>query len=455
MDMFQIEGAKPLSGSVRISGSKNTSLPLMMAAMLGDTPTVLEDVPDLRDIREMVRLVCHLGGTVVREGNRMIIDPAGFNVNHVPYDIMRKMRASFYAMGPMLARLGHARVSLPGGCAIGDRPVDLHLRGFQALGAQLGRSAGYVHARSFGRLKGSRFSLMGTNGTSVGATCNVMMAAVLAEGVTIIDDAAREPEIAELGTLLNKMGARIEGFGTSTLRIEGVERLHGTEWKVSFDRIEAATWAIAGLATHGDVTLENVGFQDMASTLRVLEQWGADLQWTDPTTLRVRRGKTTKRPVSVVTEPFPGFPTDAQPQLTVLLALTPGESSIRDTIYPERFMQVPELNRLGARIKTPEKGRIEIHGVPALEGAAVMASDLRAGAALVVAALAAHGTSQIRRIYHIERGYERIEEKIRGLGGVITRLPESDVDPGLESVLFGEDTTPLSFETMVPTRSVT
>ncbi|MBI1292904.1 UDP-N-acetylglucosamine 1-carboxyvinyltransferase [bacterium] len=454
MDMFQIEGAKPLNGSVRVSGSKNTSLPLLMAALLAESPSVLEDVPDLRDIREMVRLMSHLGATVVREGTRLIIDPAGFNVDYVPYDIMRKMRASFYAMGPMLARLGHARVSLPGGCAIGDRPVDLHLRGFKGLGAQLGRSSGYVHARSVGRLKGSRFSLMGSNGTSVGATCNVMMAATLAEGVTIIDDAAREPEITELGNMLNAMGARVEGMGTSTLRIEGVERLHGCNWKVSFDRIEAATWAIAGLATHGDVTLENVGFKDMASTLRALEQWGAELTWVNESTLRVRRGKGMKRALSVVTEPFPGFPTDAQPQLTVLLALTPGESSIRDTIYPERFMQVPELNRLGARIKSPEKGRIEIHGVPVLEGAAVMASDLRAGAALVVAALAAHGTSQVRRIYHIERGYERIEEKIMGLGGSIVRLPETDADPGLDSVLFGEETTPLASETMVPTRAV-
>jgi UDP-N-acetylglucosamine 1-carboxyvinyltransferase len=424
-----------------------------MAALLADTPSVLEDVPELRDIEHMFKLLTHLGARVTREGDKTIIDPSGFKIDNVPYEIMRQMRASFYAMGPMLARLGSARVSLPGGCAIGDRPVDLHLKGFKALGAQQGRSSGYIHARCVGRLKGSRFSLMGENGTSVGATLNVLMAAVLAEGQTIIDDAAREPEITEVAAMLNKMGAKIEGAGTSTIRVDGVERLHGVEWKVGFDRIEAATWAVAGLVTHGDVTLENVGFAEMASTLRSLEQWGAELQWIDQTTLRVRRGKSMKRALDIVTEPFPGFPTDAQPQLTVLLSLTPGVSTIRDTIYPERFMQVPELNRLGGRIKQLERGKIEINGVPALEGAAVMASDLRAGAALLVAALAAHGTSQIRRIYHLERGYERIIEKVTGLGGRIVRLPETAEDPGLDAVLFPAEVEPAS-DPMVPTRAV-
>jgi UDP-N-acetylglucosamine 1-carboxyvinyltransferase len=453
MDMFQIEGARPLAGSIRISGSKNASLPLLTAALLGDSPTVLEDVPELRDITEMCRLLEHLGATIKRDGNRLTIDPAGFNRDFVPYEIMRKMRASFYAMGPMLGRLGKARVSLPGGCAIGDRPVDLHLRGFKALGAMQVRSAGYVHAKVPGRLRGARFSLLGPCGTSVGATCNVLMAAVLAEGSTVIDDAAREPEVIELAHFLMAMGARIEGAGTSTIRVEGVEKLNGIQWKVSFDRIEAATWAIAGLLTHGDITLENVEREPMTSTLQALEHWGADLQWLSPVKLRVRRGKGLKRALSIVTEPFPGFPTDAQPQLSVLLALTPGDSSIRDTIYPERFMYVPELNRLGARIKSPEKGRIEITGVPALEGAAVMASDLRAGAALILAALAAHGTSQIRRIYHIERGYEKVEEKILSLGGRIIRLPETATDPGLENVVFPDDELQTTVELVVPARA--
>ncbi|CAN5437044.1 UDP-N-acetylglucosamine 1-carboxyvinyltransferase [soil metagenome] len=439
MDMFQIEGARPLQGTVRISGSKNACLPLLTAALLSSETTILEDVPDLRDIREMRKLIEHLGAKVTFQDGRMEIDPRDMSVDSVPYDIMRKMRASFYAMGPMLARHGKAKVSLPGGCAIGDRPVDIHLRGFRALGVQMARSQGYVHARAKDGLLGSRMSLMGPAGTSVGATCNVLMAATLAKGLTVIDDAAREPEVVELCEFLISMGAKIDGHGTSTIRIEGVEKLSGTTWKVSFDRIEAATFAVAALVTHGDITMLNVNGEDMAACNKALEQWGAELTWIQPTMLRVRRNKQPKKPLAIVTEPFPGFPTDAQSQFTVLLALTPGESSIRDTIYPERFMHVPELKRLGAKITSPEKGRIEIVGVPALEGAAVMASDLRAGAALIVAALAAHGTSQVRRIYHVERGYERIVEKLAALGANIKREKETDVDPGLEASIFGDE----------------
>jgi len=436
MDMYQIEGAVPLAGTVRISGSKNACLPLLTASLLTDEPTVLESVPDLRDIREMRGLIEHLGARVSFENGRMEIDPSGVHRDFVPYEIMRKMRASFYAMGPMIARMGKARVSEPGGCAIGDRPVDLHIRGFKALGVQLARSQGYLHALSRG-LAGARLSLLGKNGTSVGATCNVLMVAAVAQGTTVIDDAACEPEVVELARFLNAMGARVEGAGTHTLRIEGVKKLRGTRWTVQPDRIEAATYAVATLMTHGDVTLENAPAPEfIGSTLTALENWGAALQWKDERTLRVRREKAKKRPLQIVTEPFPGFPTDVQAPLTALLALTPGVSSLRDTIYPERFMHVPELKRLGARITPPEKGRIEITGVPALEGAAVMASDLRAGAALVLASLAAHGKSQIRRIYHIERGYEAMEQKLRGLGAKIERVPESVEDPGLEPLVF-------------------
>lgn len=443
MDMFQIEGARPLVGTVRVSGSKNACLPLLMAALLADEPTYLDNVPNLRDIREMTKLLEHLGAKVSYADNMMKIDPAGFKTDTVPYEIMRKMRASFYAMGPMLARLGRAKVSLPGGCAIGDRPVDLHLKGFKALGAAHTTRGGYIHARHTG-LKGTRLSLMGANGTSVGATCNVMMVAALAEGQTIIDDAAREPEIVELGNFLNAMGAQVDGHGGSTIRITGAKRLRGIRWSVQADRIEAATYAIAGLITHGDVTLENAPRLDnISSTLQALETWGARLEWTTPTTLRVRREKIRKRPLTITTEPFPGFPTDIQAPMAALLCLTPGESVIRETIYPERFIYAAELKRLGAKIKSPEKGRIEIVGVAAMEGAAVMASDLRAGAALIVAALAAHGTSQVRRVYHVERGYERIEEKLRALGARITRLPETDVDPGLETAL-AEEIPPMS-----------
>jgi UDP-N-acetylglucosamine 1-carboxyvinyltransferase len=427
MDMYQIEGARSLRGDVTISGSKNACLPLLMAAVLSDEPTTIDNVPDLRDIREMRRLVEHIGATVTFANGRMVIDPSTARRDSVPYDLMNKMRASFYAMGPLLARFGRAKVSIPGGCAIGDRPVDLHLRGFEALGAQLSTNAGYIIARATpGTFRGARMSLMGPCGTSVGATCNVMMAATLARGTTIIDDAAREPEVVELARFLRSMGADISGEGTNRIQINGVEKLHGTTWTACFDRIEAATFAVAALITHGDVTMHGVGEEALGSTLQALSAWGASLEWTGPSSLRVRRDKGPKRALALVTEPWPGLATDVQAQLAALLALTPGTSSIRDTIYPERFKYVPEFKRLGARVGSPEAGRVTIEGVPALAGAAVMASDLRAGAALVLAALAAHGTSQVRRIYHIERGYERFEEKLRALGAVIERRREEE-----------------------------
>lgn len=434
MDMYQIEGAKSLRGEIPLAGSKNACLPIITAALLAEGPSVIHGVPDLFDIRNLRLLVEHLGARVEFSDGTLSIDPSGVNRDYVPYDMMCRMRASFYAMGPLLARHGRAKVSLPGGCAIGERPVDLHLRGFRDLGAQLGNSNGYIVARSpEKRLKGSRLSLLGSNGTSVGATCNVMMAATLAEGVTIIDDAAREPDIVELAGFLRAMGARISGEGTSTIRIEGVEKLHGAEWTVCTDRIEAATFAIAALVTHGDVVLRGAVKPHLYSTLLALDLWGAELTWLDETNLRVRRSRHAKHPLQVVTEPWPGFPTDVQSQLTVLLALTQGESYIRETIYPERFKHVPELKRMGAKISTPEKGYIQITGVPALAGAAVKSTDLRAGAALVTAALAAHGTSQIRDIEHISRGYENLEQKITDLGGSIRTLPLADVDPGLEN----------------------
>lgn len=431
MDMYQIEGARPLKGTLTVSGSKNACLPLMMAALLSDEPSIIDNVPDLRDIRSMIELLRHLGASVIYKNGRLGIDPNGFQQDTVPYEIMRKMRASFYAMGPMIARLGRAKVSDPGGCAIGPRPIDLHLRGFKALGVQFDLVSGYRHAilRDF---KGTRVSLLGDNGTSVGATCNILMAAVLAKGESIIDDAAIEPEVIELGTFLKEMGAKIDGLGTHTLRIQGVKKLGGIHWEVRPDRIEATTYAIAALMTHGNVVLEKAPcLEDIAATLTALQTWGADLEWLDKTTLRVKRGEGKKRPLQLVTEPFPGLPTDIQSQLTALLAVTPGQSVIRETIYPDRFSHVPEMNRLGARIETSGRGRITINGMPALDGAAMMASDLRAGAALVCTALAAHGTSQVRRIYHVERGYENMEGKLRALGAHITRLEETAIDPGL------------------------
>ncbi|MDX2175843.1 MAG: UDP-N-acetylglucosamine 1-carboxyvinyltransferase [Candidatus Sumerlaeia bacterium] len=427
--MYEIEGARPLQGRVRISGSKNASLALLAAALLADGPSTLRNVPILRDTLHMIRLIEHLGAHVTMCGNAVIVDPAGFSVDLVPYDIMSKMRASFYAMGPMLAKLGRARVSLPGGCAIGDRPVDLHLEGFKALGAGLSRNAGYIHARHRG-LVGARLSLMGPNGTSVGATINVMMVAAFAEGSTTIDDAAREPEVVEVGMMLQAMGAKIDGLGTNRIRVEGVNKLRPVDWTVSPDRIEAGTYLIGALATHGDVTLENVSVETLEPVITEAVLWGADFSEPEAGCLRVRRGKDAKRPLKIVTEPWPGFPTDMQSVFTTLLALTPGVSQIRETIYQDRFNQVPELNRLGAKVSR-EKSLVSIEGVAALQGAAVMASDLRAGAALVMAALAAHGTSQVRRVYHVERGYEYMDSKLRQLGAVVRRVPEVEADPGL------------------------
>ena len=432
MEMYVIEGGQPLRGTVFISGSKNACLPLMCAALLADGQTVLENVPDLRDIRSMISLLEHLNAKVVFKNSRLVIDSREFDTNWVPYETMRKMRASMYAFGPMIARLHRAAVSKPGGCNIGNRPIDLHLKGFRALGVEMVERKGYVHAHHNG-LKGTDLSLLGPNGSSVGATCNVLMAAVLAEGRTVINDAAREPEVVELANFLNAMGAQVEGAGTSTLTIDGVQSLQPIKWRVMPDRIEAATFAVAALITDGDVMLENVDGTDMTSTLWALRNWGADITHPTGTSMRVRRSEDeSPRPLHLVTEPYPGLPTDVQPSLVSLLGVTPGSSTVRETIYFDRFMHVEELNRLGGTLRR-EGSMVAIDGVARYEGAAVMASDLRAGAALVLAALSGHGESQVRRIYHIERGYERFEQKLAALGAKIRCAEEEERDPGLDA----------------------
>lgn len=427
--MYEIEGGKPLRGTVRVSGSKNASLPILTASLLASGVTVLHDVPVLRDTRGMVKLLEHLGAVCSWEGWTLTIDSTGFDKDFVPYDLMSQMRASFYAMGPMLARHGRAKVSLPGGCAIGERPVDIHLRGFEALGVRFTQSSGYMLGKHHGLL-GTRVSLGGPHGTSVGATCNVLMAAVLAEGETFIDDAAREPEVVELAEFLNRMGARIEGHGTGSIRVRGVDTLQPAEWRIQPDRIEAGTWACIALATDGDLLLENVDTSAMRPLLLALTQWGAELSEPRPGTLRVRRSGESLCPVSIVTEPFPGFPTDMQSVLCALLAITPGNSTVRETIYPDRFKHVPELNRMGAKIWR-DRDTAYIEGVERLQGAATTASDLRAGAALIVAALAADGLSHVRRIYHVERGYEAFDRKLGALGAVVRRVPQTEIDPGM------------------------
>ncbi|MGF1572954.1 MAG: UDP-N-acetylglucosamine 1-carboxyvinyltransferase [Sumerlaeia bacterium] len=427
MDLYVIRGKKPLQGTVHISGSKNACLPLMCAALLGDTPTILDNVPDLQDVRSMKLLLEHLNVKVAYKDNRMVIDPSNFDTDWVPYDMMRKMRASMYAFGPMISKRRKASVSKPGGCNIGSRPIDLHLKGFRALGVEMAERHGYIHARHDGMV-GKDFSLKGKNGPSVGATCNVLMAASLAKGETVIRDAAREPEVQELANFLNAMGAQITGIGTCTLTILGVESLRGTTWHVQPDRIEAATFAVAALITEGDLLLKNVRPSEMTATLELLKAWGADIHQPDPTTLRVRVDENrTPTPQMITTAPYPELATDVQPLFCTLLAVTPGVSRVQETIYQDRFMHIEELNRLGAQIEQIESG-VEITGMKTLTAAPVMASDLRAGAALTLAALAAEGESTVRRIYHVERGYERFEQKLAAVGADIRRLQENTVE---------------------------
>ncbi len=423
MDKFLIEGGASLRGEVSISGSKNACLPMMTAALLGDGPTTLRNAPHLRDIEWMKFLLGHLGAKVTFESNTMTIDPSGFDTDFVPWDIMRKMRASMYAMGPMIGRLGRARVSLPGGCAIGERPVDIHLRGFHALGCRLTLRSGYVHADHQG-LRGAPVSMGGPRGSSVGATCNLLMVAVVAEGETVLTEAAMEPEVVHLGEMLGLMGADIAGLGTPTIRIRGGKPLHGVDIAVIPDRIETATFLIAGIITNSDLVLRGVRPDHLETVIGLLQAMGGVITDLGGGCLQVRRGGNLQ-PAHVRTAVYPGFPTDVQAPLVPLLALCRGESSIEETIYTERFMHVPELRRMGADLRQ-EGGKVQIRGVSSLSGAPVMASDLRCGAALVLAALAAEGPSEIHRVYHIERGYEGIEMKLAGAGARILRRREEE-----------------------------
>jgi UDP-N-acetylglucosamine 1-carboxyvinyltransferase len=425
MDRIVIEGGVSLRGKVRASGSKNSTLPLMAAALLADSPTVIRGVPDLRDIQTMAEVIRSLGATVGFRNHTLTVDPAGFSITEAPYDIVRKMRASVYVMGPMIARLGRAKVSMPGGCAIGPRPIDLHLKGFEALGCRIGFDHGYLLAEAE-KPRGAEFNLSGPAGSSVGATCNVLMAAVLAKGKTVIHGAAMEPDVVELCGMLGKMGAKIEGAGAATITVRGVRSLKGIRHKVVTDRIEAGTFMTAAAITRGDVTIEDAPVGDMDATIDKLREVGASVE-IDRRTIRVRADGCDLKPTNIVTFTYPGFATDMQAQFMALLAVVPGASTIRETIYVDRFMHAAELNRMGADIRV-NAGMATIHGVDRLSGAPVMASDLRASAALVVAGLAASGTTQVNRVYHIDRGYERIERKLEGLGARIRRVSDSEPD---------------------------
>jgi UDP-N-acetylglucosamine 1-carboxyvinyltransferase len=416
MDKIVIEGGHALRGSIQIHGAKNAALLIQCAALLGDGPSTLRHIPNLSDVRTMARLLTELGCEVSGDG-AMTIDPSGVSAGpkEAPYELVKTMRASVTVMGPLLARYGFARISLPGGCAIGARPIDQHLKGLEALGAEITLEHGYVELRAE-RLRGAAVVF---DKVTVGGTQNVMMAATLARGTSRLENVAREPEVVELATVLNKMGARISGAGTSVIEIEGVDDLHGVEHSVVPDRIEAGTLAVAAAITGGDVLLLDAPVDHMHATIAKLEEAGVECH-VEPDGLRVV-GPETLSAVDVSTRPYPGFATDMQAQMMVLALCANGQSLVTETIFENRFMHVPELMRMGADIRINGNSAV-IRGPNRLTGAQVMATDLRASASLVLAGLVADGTTEIRRVYHLDRGYESIENRLRPLGARIRRL---------------------------------
>ena len=418
MDRIRIRGGKPLSGSISVSGAKNAVLALMPAALLANSPLHLQNVPNLADVATMTALLQHLGMDVVHDKAARTLALTGpATGNEAPYDIVRKMRASVLVLGPLLARHGVARVSLPGGCAIGTRPVDLHLKGLEAMGATITVEGGYIEARApSGGLRGARiiFPVI-----SVGATENLLMAATLADGETELVNAAREPEIEDLALCLMRMGARIEGIGTDRLRVTGVASLTGATHPVVMDRIEAGTYACAAAITGGEVFLQGARLDHLGAVARVLREAGVGVN-EEPAGLRIAR-MNGLHGVDVVTEPFPGFATDMQAQFMALMCVAQGASMVTETIFENRFMHVPELARMGARINVHGASAI-VRGVQKLSGAPVMATDLRASVSLVLAGLAAQGETVVNRVYHLDRGYERLEEKLAAVGADIERL---------------------------------
>jgi UDP-N-acetylglucosamine 1-carboxyvinyltransferase len=417
MESLLIKGGVPLHGQVRISGAKNAVLPIMAATLLSREKCVIRNVPDLSDVRFMGRILQSLGASVTFEDGTLTVQAARLK-GHGDYDLIRKMRGSICILGPLLGRLGRAQVSLPGGCVIGTRPIDLHLKGMRDLGAAITIDKGYVIAQTR-RLRGTELFLGGRSGPTVLGTANVMMAAALAEGVTIISSAACEPEVCDLADFLNAMGAKISGIGSPTISITGVKELHGVEHEVIPDRIEAATFAIAAAATNGEVRIRGARADHMHAVLDKLAEAGVKVERNGPD-MTVKRGRRL-RPVDITTLPYSGFPTDCQAQIMALMTLTPGLSIITERIFESRFMHVPELARLGADISIEGPSAIVKGGKP-LSGAPIMASDLRASAALVIAGMAAKGSTQVNRIYHLDRGYEKLEAKLKKLGARIERV---------------------------------
>jgi UDP-N-acetylglucosamine 1-carboxyvinyltransferase len=426
MDVMRIQGGSTLNGTVTVSGAKNAALPIMAATLLTDAPCVLENVPDLSDVRFMADMLRHLGAEVTRIDAHSWRITAGTIGATAPYELVRRMRASVCLLGPLLGRLREAHVSMPGGCVIGPRPIDLHLRGLERLGCTVHMHGGYVHVDGSG-LRGDYIYLGGRHGSTVTGTANLVMAAVTAPGITRIESAACEPEVVDLCRMLAAMGARIEGIGSHYLKITGVERLHGCCHSVLPDRIEAGTLLVAGAITNGEVTVQGAVPGHMRALLAKLEE--ANVPCTsepDARRITVHPCAGNRRPVEIITLPHPGFPTDLQAQLLALMALTPGISIITERIYPNRFMHVSELLRMGADISM-EGASAVVRGASTLSGAPVMASDLRASAALVLAGLAAAGETWVQRIYHLDRGYEHLESKLASLGASIDRLPESEL----------------------------
>lgn len=421
MDKFIIEGGHRLEGSVRISGSKNASLPMMAASLLTDEPCVIRNVPPLSDIRTMGQILGALGVNVERT-DETTVECRPFDSSEVtaPYEMVSTMRASVCALGPLVAKRRKARVSLPGGCVIGLRPIDLHIKGLQSLGAKVYMEHGYVIAEA-DRLQGGEIFLGGAFGSSVTGTANIMMAAALAKGRTVIENAACEPEIQDLGYFLNAMGARISGIGTPRLVVEGVEELGGCEYEVIPDRIEAGTFLVAAAITRGNLRLTNARLDHLHAVVDSLHRTGVSV-YREGNEVRVTASGR-PRVIDVTTLPYPAFPTDLQAQFMALLSVGDGISVVTEKVYPDRFMHVAELNRMGANIRKEGATSIII-GVPDLSGAQVMASDLRASAALVLAGLVAKGATEVRRVYHIDRGYEKIEEKLCAVGARIQRVPD-------------------------------
>ncbi len=427
MDKIRIVGGNRLEGIIPISGAKNAALPLIIASLLTDERLTLENVPRLRDVSLLTRILTnhgvdyslngkrpgedHLAGQTIHLTARHIVD------TRAPYELVSQMRASFWVIGPLLARCHEAKVSLPGGCAIGTRPVDLFIEGLQALGAQIEIEAGYAVSKAPGGLKGARYVFPKV---SVGATHTLMMAATLAKGETVLENAAREPEVVDLAACLVAMGAKITGAGTSTIRIEGVERLHGATHRVVPDRIETGTYAMAVAMTGGDVTLTDTSADLLRNALDVLAATGTTVEVV-PNGIRVARGDGPILPVDVVTEPFPGFPTDLQAQFMALMTRSNGVSKITETIFENRFMHVAELARLGAKIEIDGR-TAKVTGVPRLVGAPVMATDLRASVSLVIGGLVAEGETIVSRVYHLDRGFERLEEKLGRCGAIVERI---------------------------------